>query len=294
MDISLWPAPSRPTSDLLAEVQAADADGWHGIWLADHYMPNTPDNTVDDGPVHEVWGLLPAVAAVTRNVRVGTLVSPTSVHHPALLSNRAATIDHVSGGRMVLGIGAGWQVNEHTAYGIELEEPGPRVTRFEEAIQIIRSMFTSDRTTFHGTAYDVVDAPCEPKPVQAPLPILVGTKSPRMLRITARHAQEWNTWGTPEAAGEALEALLAACDAVGRDPQTMRKTVNAVLDLDGEHPAGRTPSLTGSAQELVDQMGRYVELGFDEFIMPDWNLGHGAAERADNLTKVRTEVLEKI
>jgi alkanesulfonate monooxygenase SsuD/methylene tetrahydromethanopterin reductase-like flavin-dependent oxidoreductase (luciferase family) len=91
--------------------QQADATGWYGVWLADHYMPNSGDTEPQPGDMHEVFGLLPAVAAVTERVRVGTLVSPTSVHHPALLANRASTVDHVSGGRMVLGIGAGWQLS---------------------------------------------------------------------------------------------------------------------------------------------------------------------------------------
>src|ERR1700746_2579019 len=154
-------------------------------------MPNTGDATPARGDVYECWALLPALAAVTRRVRIGTLVSPTSVHHPALLAKRPATIDGLSGGRMVLGLGAGWQVNEHHAYGIELEPPGKRVSRFAEAIQIVRSMLSQDSTTFSGAYYGITDAPCDQKPVQAPLPILVGTRGPRMLRITARYAGEW-------------------------------------------------------------------------------------------------------
>src|SRR4051794_41324949 len=110
-------------------------------------MPDTGDTTPKRGDVYECWALLPALAAVTERVRIGTLVSPTSVHHPALLANRAATIDHLSAGRLVLGIGAGWQINEHAAYGFDLER---RVSRFDEAIQILRSLLTQERTTFAG------------------------------------------------------------------------------------------------------------------------------------------------
>ena len=152
MKFSLWPATAHPPAEILAEARQAEAEGWHGVWLADHYMPNTPDDVPADGPVHEVWALLPAVAAVTERVRIGTLVSPTSIHHPALLANRAATLDHLSGGRMVLGLGAGWQVNEHAAYGFALEAPGPRVTRFEESIRIVRSLLTEQRTTSRGSS----------------------------------------------------------------------------------------------------------------------------------------------
>jgi probable F420-dependent oxidoreductase len=291
---SLWPDNDRAPADLLAEVRGADATGWHGVWLADHYMPNSGDSTPARGDTYECWALLPALAAVTERIRIGTLVSPTSVHHPALLAKRSSAIDRLSGGRMVLGLGAGWQVNEHHAYGITLEPPGKRVSRFEEAIQIVRSMLSEDSTTFHGEFYDVTNAPCDPKPIQSPLPLLVGTRSPRMLRITARHADEWNTWGTPEQAAARRAALLEACEKAGRDPTTMRTSINALVDLDGSAPPPGRAAIFGSAQQLVDQVGQYAELGFDEFILPDWNLGTDKTERADKLARIKTEVLDKL
>ena len=294
MKFSLWPNNSRAPVELLEQVRVADGTGWYGVWLADHYMPNTGDTTPARGDTYECWALLPAMAAVTERVRIGTLVSPTSVHHPALLAKRAATIDRLSGGRMVLGLGAGWQINEHHAYGIELEPPGKRVSRFDESIQIVRSMLSAESTTFHGAYYDVTDAPCDPKPVQSPLPLLVGTRSPRMLRITARHADEWNTWGTPEQAAVHRAALIETCHEVGRDPATVRTSVNALVDLDGSaSPPGRA-ALFGSAQQLVDQFGQYAELGFDEFILPDWNLGADQSERADKLARIKTEVVDQV
>ncbi len=129
--------------------------------------------------MHECWAILPAIAAVTERVRLGSLVAPTSVHHPAILANRAATIDHISNGRLVLGIGAGWQINEHRAYGIELDRPVTRVDRFEEAIQIVRSLL--DQPTHHVRRDGTTRSPTRrwsPKPVQSPLPILVGTSEP--------------------------------------------------------------------------------------------------------------------
>jgi alkanesulfonate monooxygenase SsuD/methylene tetrahydromethanopterin reductase-like flavin-dependent oxidoreductase (luciferase family) len=290
---SLWPSAANPPAEVLAEARQAEAEGWYGVWLADHYMPNTPDGEPADGPVHEVWALLPALATATDRVRIGTLVSPTSVHHPALLANRSVTIDHLSAGRMVLGLGAGWQVNEHAAYGLALEEPGPRVTRFEESIQIVRSLLTEERTTFAGTVYDIVDAPCDPKPVQERLPIVVGSGSPRMLRITARHADEWNTWGTPENAAGSREKLLAACDRVGRDPGTIRCSINAIVRLDQEPMPGR-PSIGGSAARLADQIGSLAEAGYDEFIVNGASFVGDAAERSDQIARLRTEVLAQL
>jgi alkanesulfonate monooxygenase SsuD/methylene tetrahydromethanopterin reductase-like flavin-dependent oxidoreductase (luciferase family) len=208
-----------------------------------------------------------------------------------LLAKRSSAIDQLSGGRMVLGLGAGWQVNEHHAYGIALEPPGKRVGRFEEAIRIVRSMLSEDFTTFHGEFYDVTDAPCDPKPIQSPLPLLVGTRGPRMLGITARHADEWNTWGTPEQAAVRRAALVQACDKAGRDPRTMWTSINAQVDLSGSTPPPGYPTIGGTAQQLVDQVGQYAELGFNEFILPDWNLGTDKTERADNLARIKTEIL---
>jgi len=289
---SLWPSNTRAPADVLEDVRGAEATGWYGVWLADHYMPNTGDTTPVRGDVYECWALLPALAAVTERVRIGTLVSPTSIHHPALLAKRAATIDQLSGGRFVLGLGAGWQLNEHHAYGIDLEPPGKRVSRFEEAIAIVRSLLADDTTTFAGEFYDFTDAPADPKPVQAPLPLLVGTRGPRMLRITARHANEWNTWHAPDLA-DRIQALAEACEKTGRDPATMSRSVNALIDLDGSAPpSGRT--LAGSAQQLIDQLGQYAGLGFDEFILPDANLGATVAERADQLARIKAEVFDQL
>lgn len=293
MKFSLWPRIDRTPADLLDEARTAEASGWYGVWLADHYMPDTGDATPARGDAYECWTLLPALAAVTERVRIGTLVSPTSVHHPALLAKRAVTIDRLSGGRMVLGLGAGWQINEHHAYGIALEPPGKRVSRFEEAIGIVRSMLTEDSTTFHGAFYDITDAPCDPKPVQSPLPLLVGTRGPRMQRIAARHASEWNAWGVPDLA-DRRKGMLEACERAGRDPATMRTSVNALVDLDGRNPSPGRAVIAGTARQVVDQLGRYADLGFDEFVLPDWNLGGSYAECSDNLARIKAEVLDQL
>jgi probable F420-dependent oxidoreductase len=298
MDFSVWPAPGRSWDDIAATARLADTSGWHGIWFADHYMPNTEDGAVADGDTHECWSVLPALAAITEHVRLGSLVSPMSVHHPALLANRIATIDHISNGRAVLGLGAGWQVNEHRAYGIELASPGERVGRFDEAIQIVRALLHDQRTTFDGRYFTITDAPCEPKPVQARLPILVGTSGSRMMRITARHADEWNTWGDVDAAATKTTSFLAACEAVGRDPATMRRSVQAMVSMEDDPgklarlresaPAGR--SIVGTPSELVDTLGKYFELGFDEFIVPEWTFGRDLTKRLAMIDRFRTEV----
>ena len=298
MKFSIWPNPERPPAEVLDLARVADRDGWHCLWYADHYMPNSGSEDVLPGDVHECWSMLPAIAAVTDRLRLGSLVAPTSVHHPAVLANRAATIDRISDGRLVLGIGAGWQINEHQAYGIDLEEPGTRVSRFEEAIQVIRSLLNEDSTDFQGDFYDITDAPSNPKPVQSPLPILVGTGSPRMLRITARFADEWNTWGAPDMAGGALEKLHTACEQVERDPATLWKSTQALVfmtdnaelaeNIKGGDMGER--SIIGSNEQIVDEIGRYAELGFDELIVPDFTLGATPDERLAKYDEFRTEI----
>ena len=289
MKHSLWPHFSRPPAELLDEARQADAAGWHGLWFADHYMENTADAR---GDVYEAWGVLPALAAVTSQVRIGTLVSPTTFHHPAVLAKRAATVDQLSGGRMVLGLGAGWQENEHLAYGVPLPEPKQRVDRFEEAIAIVRSLLSEDLTTLEGAHFAVRDAPADPKPVQSPLPILVGTRGPRMMRIAARFADEWNAWGTPETIAPQRAALVETCERLGRP--VLRTSVNALIDLAGDDSIPGFRALRGSEEQVRDQLGGYADLCFDEFILPDWNLGATASERADRLAHIKSEILDRV
>ncbi len=299
MRFSVWPAPSRSTEEILDLARLGDEMGWFCFWFADHYMTNSGSEELLPGDTHEAWSILPAVAAVTSNIRIGPLVAPTSVHHPALLANRAATLDHLSGGRMTLGMGAGWQINEHHAYGIELEAPGARVSRFEESIQIVRSLLDNDNTDFDGDFYTFINAPCDPKPIQAKLPILVGTGGPRMCRITARHAQEWNTWGAPEMSAGARETFTTACEAVDVDPASLHTSVQAmffvteddekVAKIKGGDMGPR--SIAGSVAHIIDQIGQYAEQGFDEVIIPDFTLGATREERFAAYELFNTEVV---
>jgi alkanesulfonate monooxygenase SsuD/methylene tetrahydromethanopterin reductase-like flavin-dependent oxidoreductase (luciferase family) len=299
---SIWPDPSRAPETVLDLARHVDGLGWHGFWYADHYMPNTGSEEFAPGDTNEVWAILPAVAAVTSSLRIGPLVSPTSVHHPALLANRAASIDRLSAGRMVLGLGAGWQINEHKAYGIELEAPGPRVSRFGEAIEVVRSLLDNDRTTFSGDFYEITDAPCDPKPVQDTLPLLVGTKSPRMLGFTARFADEWNTWGAPELAAECRAALVQACEKADRDPGSFHTSTQALVFLTDDQKmidavmggdwANRTIAGTGS--HLVDRIGDYADAGFDELIVPDFTFGNEPAQVLDAVDRFQAEVIDQL
>ena len=241
--------PGRPWPDLVALARHVDEVGFDGVWTCDHFVS-------DRGPMLEGWTCLAGLAAVTRRVRIGTLVVGNTYRHPAVVANMAATLDHVSGGRFVLGMGAGWQVDEHVAYGIALPPPSERLDRLEEACELITSMLREPRTTFAGRYYSTTDAPCEPKPLQSPLPLLVGGGGEkRTLRIAARLAQEWHVWASPEEFRHKCDVLDAHCADLGRDPR-------AVLRVTG----GDLPKETAEAVDIVD---RYLEAGTDEFIVRD-------------------------
>src|SRR5690606_28244737 len=139
-------------------------------------------------PTLEATAMLAGLAVATSRVRLGSLVLSATYRHPAVLANWAATVDHASGGRLVLGVGAGWQENEHRQYGLRLGAPGERLARLDEHLQVLRGLLDRPTTTVRGEHYEVTDALCEPKPLQRPLPILVGGKGDRMLRLVARHA----------------------------------------------------------------------------------------------------------
>jgi alkanesulfonate monooxygenase SsuD/methylene tetrahydromethanopterin reductase-like flavin-dependent oxidoreductase (luciferase family) len=253
------------------------------VWVADHFMGNASGPIPATNPTLEAGSLVAALGAVLDRVRVGTLVYGNTYRHPAVLANMAATVDQVTGGRFVLGIGAGWQVNEHEQYGIELPPVRARVDRFEEAVQVVRSLLSRPVTSFDGRHYRLTGALCEPKPVQRPLPILVGASGDRMLGIAARWADEWNTWGRPDEVAERSAVLSRACERAGRDPDEVARTAQALVfltDDPGEAEelvrAAPMPAIAGTPEQLRDVVAAYAEAGLDELIVPDRTLGIGA------------------
>jgi len=302
MRFSVWPSFLRPWAEVVETARRVEAQGWDGLWFADHYMADTPDGSAPTGPGLECWSTLAALAAAVPRLALGSLVSPSTVHHPAVLANRIATVDEVSGGRVVAGIGAGWQVNEHRAYGIDLPPPGPRVDRFAEFVQVLRGLLRDERTTFAGRYFTVTDAPCEPKGAERPIPIMVGTGSPRMLQITAQWADAWNVWGTPERYLDRSRALDAACEAIGRDPATVRRTAQGLFFLVEDRATAdlirsRAPAdraVIGGPAELLDRVGAYAEAGLDELIVSDFTLGRSPQERRDAYDRLFAEVVSAL
>lgn len=301
MQFAVWPSYDRTWDESLALARWAEANGFSGFWYADHFLEFGPDESRGEGETYECWTTLTGIGALVPRLRLVSMVSPITIHHPVVLAKRAITADHVSGGRVALGLGAGWQANEHLAYGFELPPPGPRVDRFAEALEVVHHMVRGERFSFAGHYYRVDDVRCSPGPVGR-LPLLVGTGGPRMMRLLAQWADEWNTWGDPDQLAARRELLVRACESVGRDPSTVRRSAQALcflVDTPEERARAQATarpgaSLVGSADELVDLLGRCADLGVEEFGIPDWSLGDTAQERRDHLDRLYVEVLSQL
>jgi F420-dependent oxidoreductase-like protein len=286
MKFSAWPGSATPWPDLLEECQHLEKTGWDGIWIADHFMPNREDNL---GPTKEVWTLLAGLSATVPRVRLGSLVTGNTYRNPCLLAKEVSQVDIMSRGRVVLGIGAGWQENEHIAYDVPFYTAGGRLGRLEESVQIIRSLFDNDHTNFDGRYYRVQNAPLSPKPLQSHLPILVGGGGEKVtMRIAARFADEWNTWGTSAVLVQKSEVLERHCLDVGREPTSIKRSAQVLITISDDRNvierarAGRSfPAIAGSANEIREEIGRYVLAKVDEFIVPDFNLGRTLPEREE-------------
>ncbi|MBB2946771.1 alkanesulfonate monooxygenase SsuD/methylene tetrahydromethanopterin reductase-like flavin-dependent oxidoreductase (luciferase family) [Actinoplanes lutulentus] len=280
MRISIWPGAGQPYGDVLETARHAAETGWDGVWIADHFMPNDGTGTDPLHPVLEAGSLVAALGAAVPRVRIGTLVYGNMYRHPAVLANMAATVDHITRGRFTLGVGAGWQINEHEQYGIELPPIGRRIDRFVEALLVLKGLLRSERTTVNGEFYQLTDAVCEPKPVQDPLPIMIGAKGEqRMLRVVAEHADMWNTWGRPDLIAHKSGVLDRHCADAGRDPKSIVRTAQALTVVDGPVPDGVSmPVIGGSVKQLTADIAAYEKAGVDELIIPDGLLGKDAAK----------------
>jgi alkanesulfonate monooxygenase SsuD/methylene tetrahydromethanopterin reductase-like flavin-dependent oxidoreductase (luciferase family) len=212
----------------------AEAIGLDSIWVGDHLLYRG-DGRPTRGP-WDAWTTLAALAAVTERVQLGPLVASTSFHNPGIMARKAATVDEISGGRLILGLGAGWNEVEYRAFGIPFDR---RVSRFEEAFTIIRTLLREGRCDFHGTFFDFDDCellPRGPRP-QGP-PLLVGSMGERMLGITLPHVQAWNAWftwfgNTPDGYRQLRQRIDDACRSAGRDPAEVERTVAVFVSFPG-------------------------------------------------------------
>lgn len=282
MRFSIWPSPQQPWEDTLEVVRHCEATGWDSVYFADHFMPNGPGREPLDGDTLECWSTLSALAAQVPRMRLASLVTSVTYRHPAVLANIVSVVDRISGGRLTVGLGAGWQENEHASYGLQLGTIKERMDRFEEAVEIVVSMLREPRTTFAGKYYQLTNAPNQPTPVQERLPILIGgSGEKRTLRIAARWANEWNTWSTPDVLAHKVRVLQSHCDDLARDRSEIAVSTQALLYLSTDESwladkraiDRHQPVVVGTPSEVVEIVSRYRDAGADELIIPGFNLG---------------------
>jgi len=262
-----------------------EATGWDIACVTDHFLPNTKER---EGAMLEAGSTLSALAALVPRLRVGTIVLGNTYRHPAVVAKMAAQVDIISGGRLLLGLGAGWQQNEHEAYGIPFYTMRERLERLDEACQVMVSLWTERRSTFAGKYYQLSDAPLDPKPVQKPHPeLMIGGGGERVtLRIVAKRADHWNVWGGPHVLTRKGKILDEHCAAVGRDPKSIIRSTNMSLLITdkkdeieklaqtsatrmGRHAAdARDTCLAGTPDQIREQLGRLREAGASTLFIP--------------------------
>ncbi|HEY6530961.1 MAG TPA: LLM class flavin-dependent oxidoreductase [Acidimicrobiales bacterium] len=294
MDLSLWPSTIQPWADVVRGARHADATGWHAVYVADHFMG--PDR--HEGVAwREATAQLAALAALTERVRISPLVLSATFRHPAVVANWAVAVDQISDGRLTLGLGAGWQENEHQRYGIPLGSPGERRRRFVDYVGIVRALLDGETVHHAGEWFELEGAHCPARPVQQRLPILIGAKGERMLGVVARQADEWNMWSLPAAMEVAAERLARHCDEIGRDPASIRRSTQALVLVTedraaadaGVERAGGRAAVAGPPEVFAETVAGWSEAGVDEVIVPDWDLGPVDA-RADVMDALREAV----
>tara|TARA_A100001037_G_scaffold158363_1_gene142787 strand:+ start:907 stop:1845 length:939 start_codon:yes stop_codon:yes gene_type:complete len=283
--------------------------GWDIACVTDHFMPNTAARS---GPVNEGWSTLSALAALVPRIQVGTIVLGNTYRHPAVLAKMAAQVDIISGGRLLLGLGAGWQENEHTAYGLPFYTVGERLARLDEACEVLLSLWTKERSNYDGKFYQLDDAPLDPKPIQSPHPeLMIGGGGERVtLKIVAKHADHWNVWGGPRILAHKGAILDQHCETIGRDPDSLSRSANMALLMSDDKSAceamvagvsqrmRRTPEdaadicLAGSDQALVDRLSELAASGVDTLFVP--TMFRPVEEMRDDLARLISDIAPKI
>jgi alkanesulfonate monooxygenase SsuD/methylene tetrahydromethanopterin reductase-like flavin-dependent oxidoreductase (luciferase family) len=258
-----------PWSDLARMATTAEALGYDSIWVGDHLLYREP-GTETRGP-WEAWTVMAAVAAITSRVEIGPLVACTSFHNPAMIAKKAATLDEVAGGRLILGLGAGWNEPEYAAFGFPYDH---RVSRFAEDFTIIRRLLRGEVVDFRGDYYTLEECqiiPPGPRPKGPPL--MVGSGSPRMLDITIPYVQSWNAWyawfdNKPENLGPWMQKVDEACERAGRDPQSVERTCAVLVGLSGgkgrrllDGSESDTPALRGSPAAMAGALREFAGAG---------------------------------
>ena len=258
--------------DYVTMAGVAEDIGVDSLWFVDHLLYRGAATEAEQQGVWECWSMLTGLAAVTRRVELGSLVTPTSFRNPAVFAKMIDAIEEISGGRVILGLGAGWHEDEYRAFGLPYDR---RVSRFEEAFTIIRCLLRDGKVDFDGAYYTARDCeicPRGPRPNGPPL--MIGSSGPRMLSITLPHVDSWNAWlcagaSSADEVPARRTVVDEACRAVGRDPAEVGRSVSITVDQTGAHdiPTSMAPStaipLTGSPEEIADGMRAFAAQGID-------------------------------
>jgi len=231
--------------------------GFESAWVCDHLVqPTRPQ-----GPYLEAWTLLAGLAARTEKIRIGVLVTSNTFRHPSVLARMAVTVDHISNGRLEIGLGAGWYEPEHAMFGIPFPETKELVARFREAVQVVDLITREDTSSFAGEYYQLRNAQSRPQSVQKPRPpLVIGAFGPRMLKIVATYADTWNAFGTPKEMRERNQMLDDYCREIGRDPETLDRSIYYWVTKSDADP-------WESKQAFYDGIGPYIEAGVNQFIL---------------------------
>jgi F420-dependent oxidoreductase-like protein len=250
-----------------ALADACEEDGIETLFRSDHYISQADE---DGNVAHDAWTTIAALAARTTTLRFGTLVSPATFRPPALLANAAATADHVSGGRIELGLGAGWMEREHRAFGFSFPETAVRVAMLAEQLEIVHRLWTEAHVDFHGEHYTLENAPGLPKPVQRPYPpIIVGGSGARgTADPAARFADVYNTpFKSPDEFAEVRSKVSAACERIGRDPATMRFSLMTGCVIGDTRDGPMERSLAGSIDQIAARLREYEAAGCERVML---------------------------
>ena len=238
-----------------------DAEGWDTLWVPDHLATPLGGEAM---PFLDAWTALAGLAMVTSRARLGVLVSSATFRHPAVLAKQAVTLDHISEGRSILGLGAGWYAWEHEAFGIPFPDTGERVRQFADALAYIDTYLRGEVGNHHGPYFRMTDAPNLPRPVQQPrMPIIVGAHGPRMIGLASRHADIWNSRGTVEEMRERSALVDAGCVAAGRDPADVVRSVSYFPSRSPEAQVWSSPDA------FVAWVEKYRAIGFTDFIFDE-------------------------
>jgi F420-dependent oxidoreductase-like protein len=293
--------------DLLKSWQELDRESsFDSLWLMDHFVTGFGTAFGSEGPCMEAWTALAALAQATSRARIGILVTGNTYRHPVVLAKMATTVDHISNGRLELGIGAAWHTYEHEAYGLPFYTTAERLARLDEAVQVVKLLWMQPTPTFHGRYYELHEPPYNPPNVQRPHPpiLIGGGGEKRTLRTVAKYADASNVQGTPEDVARKFKVLDGHCRDVGRDPASIRRSIQIALFLSDDpqfqqrviqgmtaatgatEEQARKSVLLGGVEDIKRQVQAFIDVGVQEFMLAQWPRTH-----MDSLRRFSAEVI---